>query len=260
MICARFWFRKEYQAAVLDFWKINSDDINFFFLVSGPGIRNEIVDETSLNYIIHGNNKVSLGPREKYAPLKGVSACKTANLSQDVRSLYFLQMPLCNFMTLPGSPSLGIWETFVCYEPSQALTSLIDPMSPYPSFPPTVVITLCRRVIQERSTDVSWRMKLYSPSVLRYSSFHSQPLNNSITASDLDNDGKADFMTEYSIATRLAQEIHRRELPNYAKAASRCVHLNFDTNVYDLTEEQFKDRFYEGVVVPLKEDWEYVHK
>ena len=38
------------------------------FLVSGPGIRNEIVDETSLYYIIHGTNKVSLGPREKYAP------------------------------------------------------------------------------------------------------------------------------------------------------------------------------------------------
>lgn len=38
-----------------------------FFLVSGPWIRNEIVDETSLYYVIHGKNKVSLGPREKYA-------------------------------------------------------------------------------------------------------------------------------------------------------------------------------------------------
>lgn len=37
------------------------------FLVPGPGIRNEIVDETSLSYIIHGNKKVVLGPREKYA-------------------------------------------------------------------------------------------------------------------------------------------------------------------------------------------------
>ena len=38
-----------------------------FFLVSGPGIRNEIIDETSLYYIIHDKNKVPLGPREKYA-------------------------------------------------------------------------------------------------------------------------------------------------------------------------------------------------
>lgn len=37
------------------------------FLVSGPGIRNEIVEETSLYYIINGNNKVLLGSREKYA-------------------------------------------------------------------------------------------------------------------------------------------------------------------------------------------------
>lgn len=38
------------------------------YLVSGPGVRNEIIDETSLYYIIHGNNKFLLGPREKYAP------------------------------------------------------------------------------------------------------------------------------------------------------------------------------------------------
>lgn len=36
------------------------------FLVFGPGVRNEIVDETSLYYIIHGNNRVSLEAREKY--------------------------------------------------------------------------------------------------------------------------------------------------------------------------------------------------
>ena len=88
----------------------------------------------------------------------------------------------------------------------------------------------------------------------------SQPLSDLITPSDLDNNGKADLTTEYSIVTRLAKDIHLRELPNYAKAASRCVHFNFDINVYDLTEEDFKERFYEGVVVPLKEDWEYAHK
>lgn len=81
-----------------------------------------------------------------------------------------------------------------------------------------------------------------------------------MTPSDLDPDGQVDLTTEYSIATRLAKDIHLRELPNYAKAASRCVELNFGTNVYDLTEGEFKERFYEGVVVPLKEDWEYAHK
>lgn len=88
----------------------------------------------------------------------------------------------------------------------------------------------------------------------------SQPLSDLVTSSDLDQDGKYDLTTEYSIATRLASDIHLRELPNYAKVVSRCVHFNFETNVYDLTEEDFKERFYEGVVVPLKEDWEYAHK
>ena len=88
----------------------------------------------------------------------------------------------------------------------------------------------------------------------------SQPLSDLTTPSDLDQEGKVDLTREYSIATRLAKNIHLRELPNYAKAVSRCVQFNFDTNVYDLTEEDFKERFYEGVVVPLKEDWEYVHK
>lgn len=88
----------------------------------------------------------------------------------------------------------------------------------------------------------------------------SQPLSDLVTPSDLDEDDKADLTTKYSIATRLAKNIHLRELPNYAKAASRCVHFNFDTNVYDLTEEDFKEQFYEGLVVPLKEDWEYAHK
>lgn len=82
----------------------------------------------------------------------------------------------------------------------------------------------------------------------------SQPLFDLTTPSDLDNDGKADLTTEYSIATRLAKDIHFRELPNYAKATSRCVLFNFDTNIYDLSDEEFKERFYEGVVVPLKED------
>lgn len=88
----------------------------------------------------------------------------------------------------------------------------------------------------------------------------SQPLFDLTTPSDLNQEGKVDLTTEYSIATRLAKDIHLRELPNYAKAVSRCVQFNFDTNVYDLTEEDFKERFYERVVVPLKEDWEYVHK
>ena len=50
------------------------------FAVSGPGVQNDIVDETSLHYIVHGKNKIMLGPREKYAVLKEVFL-KTNNIS-----------------------------------------------------------------------------------------------------------------------------------------------------------------------------------
>ena len=89
---------------------------------------------------------------------------------------------------------------------------------------------------------------------------YAQPLFDLADPFDLDENGNRDIMTEYSTATRLAKEIHHRELPNYAKAVLRCVHCNFDTFSYDLSEQEFMARFYEGVVVPLREDWEYATK
>ena len=48
-----------------------------------------------------------------------------------------------------------------------------------------------------------------------------------------------------------------RELPNYARAVARCVRCSFDTFRCDFGEKEFRERFYEGVVLPLREDWEY---
>ena len=76
------------------------------FSVPGPGIQNEIVDETSLHYIIHGTNKVPLGPREKYALPKEVDS-ETANLTTDALSPSFLQMLSCSSTILLGSPDPG---------------------------------------------------------------------------------------------------------------------------------------------------------
>jgi hypothetical protein len=74
---------------------------------------------------------------------------------------------------------------------------------------------------------------------------------------DLDEQGKENSLTEFSIAMRLADEIHTRELPNYAKAVARCIRCSFDTFAYDFDDREFRERFYEGVVVPLQEDYEY---
>jgi hypothetical protein len=84
-----------------------------------------------------------------------------------------------------------------------------------------------------------------------------KPLLSLKAPEDLNDQGNEDSMTEFSIATRLADSIHNRELPNYAKAVVRCIHCNFDTFTYDFDDKDFRERFYEGVVLPLQEDYEY---
>jgi hypothetical protein len=84
-----------------------------------------------------------------------------------------------------------------------------------------------------------------------------ESLLNFTTPNDLNDQGIEDSLTEFSIATRLADEIHMRELPNYAKAVARCIHCSFDTFTHSFDDGEFRERFYEGVVVPLQDDYEY---
>lgn len=84
-----------------------------------------------------------------------------------------------------------------------------------------------------------------------------QPLLNYTTPGDLDDQGNEDSMTVVSIATRLADEIHTRELPNYAKAVVRCIRCEFDTFNFNFKETEFRERFYDGVILPLQKDYEY---
>lgn len=64
-------------------------------------------------------------------------------------------------------------------------------------------------------------------------------------------------MTEVSIATRLADKIHEREMDNYAKAVLRCIRCSFDTFMCDFENRDFREKFFYGVVVPLRADFEY---
>ena len=84
-----------------------------------------------------------------------------------------------------------------------------------------------------------------------------EPLLNYKTPGDLNDQGQEDSMTVVSIAIRLADEMHTRELPNYAKAVVRCIRCDFDTFSFNFEETEFRDRFYDGVVAPLQEDYEY---
>ncbi|KAF2118797.1 hypothetical protein BDV96DRAFT_568475 [Lophiotrema nucula] len=74
---------------------------------------------------------------------------------------------------------------------------------------------------------------------------------------DLNDSGQEDSMTEVSIATRLADSINDVESENYAKAVLRCIRCSFDTFTFDFNDTEFREKFYEGVVVPLQLDYEY---
>jgi hypothetical protein len=65
-------------------------------------------------------------------------------------------------------------------------------------------------------------------------------------------------MTEVSIATRLARELNNVESENYARAVLRCITFTFDTFAFDFDDREFREAFYQSVVVPLQEDYNYV--
>ncbi|KAI9690191.1 MAG: hypothetical protein M1822_009152 [Bathelium mastoideum] len=77
------------------------------------------------------------------------------------------------------------------------------------------------------------------------------------TPDDLNDQGVEDSMTEVSIATRLADRIHEREMENYAKSVLRCVRCSFDTFSCDFKDQGFREKFFKGVVEPLRANYEY---
>jgi len=87
--------------------------------------------------------------------------------------------------------------------------------------------------------------------------FHSKRLKTFETPYDLEEQGKRTMWTDYFIADRLVGDIHKRELPNFANVTRRCVHCNFDGTVYSLDDDDFRERFNQGVIVPLQQDYDY---
>lgn len=87
---------------------------------------------------------------------------------------------------------------------------------------------------------------------------YGQPLLSLKSPEDLNDQGMEDSMTEVSIATRLADRIHEREMDNYAKSVLRCVRCSFDTFSCDFEDRGFREKFFNGVVTPLRADYEHV--
>lgn len=68
----------------------------------------------------------------------------------------------------------------------------------------------------------------------------------------------SDDVTEFSIANRLARELNNYESENYARAVLRCITCTFDTFAFDFNDREFREAFYQAVVVPLQDDYMHV--
>lgn len=88
---------------------------------------------------------------------------------------------------------------------------------------------------------------------------YGEPLLARALPSELDPQGNVTPNTEMLVAARLVKDIRNRELDNYAWATARCVECDmgypFD---YSLDDDGFRAKFLEGVIGPLKDDYDEI--
>lgn len=80
-----------------------------------------------------------------------------------------------------------------------------------------------------------------------------KPLEFFIEPGDLDANGERTMITEYIVAKRLMTKVAQKEGNRYTDAVNRCLHGLFDGLEPDLTNEKFRQGFYQGVVVELRD-------
>lgn len=85
-----------------------------------------------------------------------------------------------------------------------------------------------------------------------------KPLEHFQVDDDLDPNRQPHPLTRYLIADRLTREIKDHETSNFAKAVGKCIHPASDTYDFQLSNDGFRQKFYEDVVLPLQMDYDYV--
>jgi len=78
-------------------------------------------------------------------------------------------------------------------------------------------------------------------------------------SSELDPQGNETPNTEMLVAVRLLKQIRDDEPGNYAHATASCVHCEFGYPYdHSLDDDQFRAKFIERVIIPLKEDYDAI--
>lgn len=81
------------------------------------------------------------------------------------------------------------------------------------------------------------------------------PISKLYKSEDYAAGGEITEDTMFKAAHRLAKTVEAHELPNYVKAVHRCVFCDFTSNDCNLSQQSFREKFFNEVVVPLLEDY-----
>ncbi|CAI6341287.1 unnamed protein product [Periconia digitata] len=201
------------------------------YSVTGPGSEALISEATSMNDII--NAAQNIVPRQK---------CMLAlTLASSVLQLH----------DTPWLPRA--WETkdifFLKTHSGSMIPSQFYVSQTFTSASQVAAAAKRRRLVNNET--------VFALGVALLELAHGAPILSFKEPGDLNEDGKEDSMTEVTIASRLARQLNSYESENYARAVLRCITCTFDTFASDFTDQEFREAFFQAVVVPLQEDYEH---
>lgn len=78
------------------------------------------------------------------------------------------------------------------------------------------------------------------------------------TPKDLDKNHCEHALTQFMIADRLTKEVQRNETRRFAFAVGKCICPASDSYDFSLSSDSFRKKFYQDVVVSLREEYEYL--
>lgn len=222
------------------------------YSVTPPSLQKDATQPATLAEIVHQGHNTFLGPREKYNSNGGLAAVSTDYLRCTLALT--LASAVLQLHDTPWLSNSWNMKDILFIEKNTKATSPRG--QPYVS----KIFTPTSSEDSAISSPVCFIKNdmVFALGIALLELSWGKPISSFKTARDLDHQGNEVIYTEYSVASRLAQEIDQRELQNYADAARRCVNCSFDTRTYDLNDDRFRESFYQGVIVPLQADYNYV--
>ncbi|KAF2875880.1 hypothetical protein BDV95DRAFT_603280 [Massariosphaeria phaeospora] len=96
---------------------------------------------------------------------------------------------------------------------------------------------------------------LYALGISLIELWYSKPLSALAKSED---QAETDAMTEWNTADRLVEELYNEAGGRYSDAVRRCIRCDFDRRASSLMDTAFQRAVYQGVVVQLKETYDFM--